>query len=118
MSTGARACPTGRRSRCRSSPPPSGAGRACTRGQLRGVRALSVEAEVARGAWHRALDPLLHGLRRESAEEVLRPLPQGRRHLVEEAAEGPPAGALPGRAVLRAVRERMAARPDAVDEAL
>jgi len=87
-------------------------------GQLRGVRALGVEAEVARGARHRALDPLLHGLRRGASEEVLRPLPEGRGDGVEKAAEGRAPGPPPRRAIRRAARDGMAARAHAVDQAL
>src|SRR5262249_44081143 len=43
--------------------------------QLRGVRARGVQAEVARGARHRALETLLHRLRRESPEAGPPPLP-------------------------------------------
>ena len=86
--------------------------------QLRGLRALGVAPEVARGARHRALDPLLHGLRRRAAEEVLRPLPQGRGHGVAQAAEGRAPGASSRRALRGARGERVAARAHAVDEAL
>src|SRR5947207_3156610 len=58
-------------------------------GKLRGIRALGVQAEMARGSRHRALDALLHGLRHRPAEEVLRPFPQERGHRVEAAAAGP-----------------------------
>src|SRR5262249_56333805 len=66
----------------------------------------------------RALDTLLHRLRREPPEAVLRPLPEGRGHGLDEAAEGRAAGAPPRRALRRAPRERMAARAHEVDEAL
>src|SRR5262249_61374442 len=66
----------------------------------------------------RALDTLLHRLRRESPEAVLRPLREGRGHGLEEAAEGRAAGAPPRRALRRAPREGMAAGAHEVDEAL
>ena len=65
--------------------------------QLRGLRPRRLRAEVARGPRHRALDPLLHRLRRRPAEEVLRPLPQGRGHGLDETAEGRAPGAASGR---------------------
>src|SRR5262249_60805010 len=82
------------------------------------LRTLGVEAEMARGAWHRALDALLHRLWRESPEAVLRPLPQGRGHGGEEAAEGDAAGATSRREVRRAPREGVAAGAHEVDQAL
>ena len=45
------------------------------RGNVEGFVRAGVEAEVARGARHRALDPLLHRLRRGAADALLRPLP-------------------------------------------
>ncbi len=57
----------------------------------------------------RALDPLLHRLRRRPAEAVLRPLPQGRGHRLGPAAPGAAAGAPPRRALRRAARGRVAA---------
>src|SRR5262249_42956951 len=71
------------------------AGPAPTR-QLRGVRALGLRREMARGARYRALDALLHGLRRAAAEAVLLPLPQGRGRGLGAPAEGPAASAPPG----------------------
>ena len=56
--------------------------------QLRGLRARGLDAEVARAARHRALDALLHRLRRRAAEAVLRPLPEGRGQRLGRAAAG------------------------------
>ena len=67
---------------------------------------------------HRALDPLLHRLRRRPAEEVLRPFPQGRGDRLGQAAEGAAPGAPSRREVRRAARERMAARAHAMDQVL
>ncbi len=84
--------------------------------QFRGLRARRVGAEMARVPRHRALDAFLHRLRRGAAEEVLRPLPQGRGHRLEQAAEGAAAGAPSRREVRRAARERMAAGAHPVDQ--
>ena len=46
--------------------------------QLRRLRARGVEGEVARSARARALDALLHRLRRAAPEALLRPFPEGR----------------------------------------
>ncbi len=48
--------------------------------QRRGLRARRVAGQVARDARRRALDALLHRLRRGHPEALLRPLPQGRGH--------------------------------------
>jgi uncharacterized protein len=45
--------------------------------QLRGLRALGLEAEMAGGAWRLALGAVLHRIRRGPAEAVLRPFPEG-----------------------------------------
>jgi predicted acyl esterase len=50
--------------------------------QFRGFPRRCLKAEVAGGAWRRTLDALLHQLRREPAEALLRPFPQGRRQWV------------------------------------
>ena len=73
---------------------------------------------MARSPRHRALDGVLHRLRRQHAEEILRPLSQGRGHRLAGAAPGAAPGAPPRRALRRATRERMAPRADAVDEIL
>ena len=86
--------------------------------QLRGVHAGGVDGEVARGARPGALDALLHRLRPAAAEALLRPLPQGRGQRLERAAARPAAGAAPRRALRRADRAGVAARPHAVDEVL
>src|SRR5207249_6476330 len=86
--------------------------------QLRRVRARGLAREMARGARHRALDALLHGLWGPPAEAVLWPLPQGRGHRMDAAAAGRAPGAPSGRALRRAARARVAARPHALDEAL
>ena len=97
MTTGSRACRTGRRSRCRCSRRRTGAARACIRAAI--SRASCAPAsnqkwlEVPR---HRALDAFLHGLWRRPAEEVLRPFPQGRGDRLGQAAEGAAAGASSG----------------------
>src|SRR6185437_12473288 len=62
--------------------------------QLRRLRARGLEAEMARGTWHRALDAFLYGLRPRAAAQILRLLPAWQGHrLVEAAARfaaGPP----------------------------
>ena len=79
-------------------------------GQFRGLPGRGISAEVARGARRLALGALLHRLRRQAAEALLRPLPQGRGQRLGEAAPGPAPGAPSGRAVRPALRKRMAAR--------
>ena len=86
--------------------------------QFRGLRALGLEREMAGSARHRALDAFLHQLRSRPAEEVLRPFPQRRGHRLEPAAQGAVAGAPSRREIRRAARERMAARPHAMDQIL
>src|SRR5262249_54309326 len=86
--------------------------------QLRGFRARRIEAEVARGAWHRALDPLLHRLRAQAAARLLRPRPARQSERLGRAAEGAAAGTASRRKIRRARRERVAARADELDEAL
>src|SRR5215510_9076774 len=61
-------------------------GPASTR-QLRGLRAGGLEEQVAGGARARALDAFLHGLWIGSAEEILRPLPQGGSDRLGQATE-------------------------------
>ena len=73
--------------------------------QFRGLRARRLEAEVARMPRHRALDPLLHRLRRRAAEEVLRPFPQRPEDRLGQAAQGAVAGP-PHRQVRRARTSR------------
>src|SRR5215510_5097902 len=92
-------------------------GPASTR-QLRGLRAGGLEEQVAGGARARALDAFLHGLWIGSAEEILRPLPQGRSDRLGQAAEGTFAGASSGREIRRAARERVAPRAYAMDQVL
>jgi len=60
----------------------------------------------------------LHQLRPRPAEEVFRPLPQGRGYRLEQTAESDAAGAPPRRAIRRAARERVAARAHPVDQVL
>ena len=80
------------------------------RGNFEGFRALRVGAEMARVPRHRALDAFLHQLRPRPAEEVLRLLPQGRGHRLEQTAQSAAAGAPSRRTLRRAARERVAAR--------
>ena len=54
--------------------------------QLRGVPRGLVEREVARGSRARALDGVLHRLRRHAPEALLRALPEGRGHRLGRAA--------------------------------
>ena len=65
--------------------------------QHRGLRQCRLEAEMARGAWRRALGRVLYGLWRRHSEEVPRPFPEGREYGLGQAAQGddaaPPAGA-------------------------
>ncbi len=54
--------------------------------QFRRLLPIGIEAEMARSARHRALDALLHRLRRQSSEEILRLFPQGREERMGQAA--------------------------------
>ena len=92
-----------------------GGQRAAPARQFRGLRALGFARQMAGGARHRALDPLLHRLRRADSEEVLRPFPQRGEERLEQGAEGPPAGA-PHRQVRRALRGRVADPAHQVDQ--
>ena len=56
------------------------------RGNFEGFFRAGVEAEMARGARHRALDALLHRLRRRPAEALLRLFPQGQEERLGQAA--------------------------------
>ena len=84
--------------------------------QFRGLLPRRLQAEMARGARHRALDALLHRLRRRPAEEVLRLFPQGREERLGQAAaraaQRPPSG----RKVRHPPRDRLAARAHAMDQ--
>ena len=69
-------------------------------GELRGIHALRLPAEMAGGARVRALDGILCRFRQKPSETVLRPFPQGGGHGMVEAAQGPAQGA-PHRQVRR-----------------
>ena len=84
--------------------------------QFRRLYAIGVEAEMARGARHRALDALLHRLRRRSAEAVLRLFPQGREKRLEQAAARAAQRAASGRDIRHPPRGRLADPAHAVDE--
>ena len=58
------------------------------RGNFEGFVRAGVEGEVARGARHRALDAVLHGLRARAAEALLRPLPERRRQRLGRSSRG------------------------------
>ena len=72
--------------------------------QFRRLRARRLERQMAGGARLRALDLVLHRLRRDAAEALLRPLPQGRGHRLGQTAEGAAASAPSRRAIRRARR--------------
>ena len=61
--------------------------------QLRGVRARRLQAKVAGGARHRALDALLHRLWPRAAAQVLRPLSARQEEWLGRATPGASAGA-------------------------
>ena len=84
----------------------------------RGVRPGRLRAEMARGARPRALDPLLHRLRNQASEAILRSLPEGRRQRLGQVAARPLEHTPRQFDLRRAFRERMAARPNPVDEIL
>ena len=109
---------TGRSSPCRSCPRPTGAARASTaRGNFEGfVRAASKQKWLEVHG-DRALDALLHRLWAQPPEALLRLLPEGSRQRLGQAAPRPAADP-PREQVRPAVRERVAAGPHAVDEAL
>ena len=87
------------------------------RGNFEGFVRAAVEAQMARGARHRALDAVLHGLRPRSAAALLRLFPARQEERLGQAAAGAAAGA-PRRQIRRARRERMAARAHKVDAVL
>src|ERR1700730_6282909 len=66
----------------------------------------------------RALDAFLYRLRTPTAEEILRPFPQGRGHRLGQAAESAAAGAPSRRKIRCPARERVAARTHRLDEIL
>ena len=70
--------------------------------QFRRLRARGLQAEMAGGARHRALDAFLHRLRPRAAAALLRLFPARQGHELEQAAEGAAAIALPGREIRRA----------------
>ena len=109
--------PAGTQSPCRSCPPRNWGGQGLhPRGNFEGFVRAADAGQVARGARHRALDALLHRLRRGAPEALLRPLPEGRgQRLGEPAAASSCRSATSTRFVERA-RERVAARAHAVDE--
>ncbi len=84
--------------------------------QFRGLRPIGVEAEMARGARHRALDALLHRLRRRPAEAVLRLFPQGREERLGQAAAGAAQRPSSRREVRHPPRGRLADPAHAVDQ--
>ncbi len=86
--------------------------------QHRGLPQRRQQGEVARDARRRALDALLHRLRRRDAEEVLRLLPEGREERLGSAAESAAPDPPSRRALRRARRERMAACAHALDQAV
>ena len=88
-----RARRSGRRSRCRCSGRQLGRPGPAPARQLRGLRARRLQAEVAGGARHRALDALLHRLRPRAAAALLRSFPARQEERLGQAAEGAPAGA-------------------------
>ena len=77
--------------------------------QFRGLLPLGVETEMAGSARHRALDALLHRLRRRIAEEVLRLLPQGREERLGQAAARAAQRPSSGREIRHPPRGRLAA---------
>ena len=84
--------------------------------QFRGLLPVGHQAEVARGARDRALDALLHRLRRRSAEAVLRLLSQGREERMEQAAAGAAQHPSSRRKVRHSPRGRLADPAHAVDQ--
>ena len=110
---------TGRRSPCRCSRRPAGAVTGCTRAATsRASCAAGVDGEVARDPRPRALDALLHRLRRGAAEALLRLLPQGRgRRLGRRSPRCSCRCAGPASAS-SSVPSRSGRCPHAVDEAL
>ena len=84
--------------------------------QFRGLRARCFQAEMAGGAWARALDALLHRLWPPAAARVLRPFSARQEQRLGQAAARAPAGA-PSRRVRRPRGERVAARTHQVDQA-
>ncbi len=87
------------------------------RGNFEAVCPCGLQGEVAGGARYRALDGVLHRLRHRPAKALLRPFSQGRGYGLAEAAARAVAGA-PYRPICPADGERMADRPDGVDEVL
>ena len=84
--------------------------------QFRRLRARGLQAEMAGGARHRALDAFLHRLRPRAAVALLRLFPARQGHELEQAAEGAAATALSGREIRRPRRERMAAQAHQMDQ--
>src|SRR5262245_28864215 len=72
---------------------------------------------MAGGPWHRALDPFLHRLRARAAIALLRLFFAREEGRLGQTAEGVAAGTA-RRQVRAALRERMAAQADAMDEIL
>ena len=70
-------------SRCRFSPAPTGAVRASSARQCRGLSASWFDAQMARIPLSRTLDRVLHRLWRQPAKEVLRSFSEGREHRLE-----------------------------------
>src|ERR671914_957232 len=92
-----------------------GRARAAPARERGGLRAVGVAAEVARAPRPRALDALLHGLRGEAPEALLRALPEGRGHRLGFAAPRALASAARGWDLRRARRGRVADSAYGVD---
>ena len=86
------------------------------RGNFEGFYRVGLEAEVARSARHRALDALLHRLRRRPAEAVLRLFPQGREERLGQAAASAAQRPPSGREIRHPPRGRLADPAHAVDQ--
>ncbi len=86
--------------------------------QFRRLRARSLQAEMAGGARHRALDAFLHRLRPRTAIALFRLFSARQESRMGEAAESAAAIALPGREIRRARRERVADQAHAMDQIL
>ena len=86
--------------------------------QFRRLRARGLQAEVAGGARHRALDAFLHRLRPRAAAALLRLFPARQEGRLEQAAEGAAANPPPRREIRCARRKRMADQAHAMDQVL
>ena len=79
----ASARPTGRRSRCRFSRPPTGAGRGCIRAAISRASCARLRATSGSRRTAARTGELLFARRPAAAEAVLRPLPEGRGHRLD-----------------------------------